>query len=256
MQQSFPKNLHVHTTSTKEEACELLTQALNTTLKKAFDDKTPFLLLVSGGSAFDLFPHIDVKNFSSASTVGVLDERFSTDPSVNNMEQFKKTNFYTALQDKKVESIDTTVAHGETMEQLAVRFDQELWNWKKNNSEGIIVATVGIGPDGHTSGVLPFPENPSLFTELFENPDTLVVSYDADGKNPYRYRATTTNTFLRNYLDHAFVYAVGANKKDALVKVGLDSGDLPATPARILREMKDVHLFTDVSLEENNSPQQ
>lgn len=249
MENNFSKNLTVHTVATKEEACMMLTQALNNTLKKLHEENKPFLLLVSGGSAFDLFPHIDLASFSDLATVGVLDERYSTDPTINNMAQFKATSFYTSAKEKGTQFIDTTVQDGETQEQLATRFDQELAGWKSNNSNGVIVATVGIGPDGHTSGVLPFPENPSVFSELFESPDKLVAAYDADGKNPYRYRATTTNTFLRDYIDHAFVYAVGANKKEALTRLVAQSGDLPTTPARVLRDMKDVALFTDVTLE-------
>lgn len=247
--QSLSKNLHIHTVTSKEEACAKLTEELNTTLKKLHEDKKPFLLLVSGGSAFDLFPHIDLASFSNLVTIGVLDERYSPDPTINNMAQFKATSFYASAKDQGTHFIDTTVQNEETQEQLAKRFDQELVSWKKNNSNGVIIATVGIGPDGHTSGVLPFPENPSLFSELFENPDKLVAAYDADGKNPYRYRATTTNTFLRNYIDYAFVYAVGANKKEALTRLVAETGDLPTTPARVLLEMKDVALFTDVTLE-------
>lgn len=249
MQNSLSTNLHLHTVATKEDACAKLTEALNSTLKKLHDDNKSFLFLVSGGSAFDLFPHIAIENFSDKATLGVLDERYSTDPKENNFAQFQQTDFYTSVKEKGVHFIDTTVVDGESGEQHAKRFGQSLSDWKKNNPRGVIVATVGIGPDGHTSGVLPFPENPSLFSELFENPDKLVADYDADGKNPYRYRSTTTNTFLRNYIDHAFVYAVGANKKDALTRLVAQTGDLPTTPARVLTEMKDVQLFTDVNLD-------
>ncbi len=241
--------MQTYTVPTKEEARLQLTQALNSTLKELHDDNKPFLLLVSGGSAFDLFTDIDLNNFDNSATVGVLDERYSTDPTVNNMDQFMHTAFYTSLKNKNVQFIDTTVQDEETGEEHAKRYDQALSEWKEEHRDGVIVAIVGIGPDGHTSGILPFPENPSLFTKLFENPNTLVVHYDADGKNPYRYRSTTTNIFLRNYIDHSFVYAVGANKKDALTRLAAKEGSLAETPARILREMKDVQLFTDVSLE-------
>ncbi len=249
MENNFSKNFTIHTVATKEEACANLTQALNSTLKKLHEENKPFLLLVSGGSAFDLFPLITVSSIGQNVTIGVLDERYSTDPKENNFAQFQQTDFYHAAKEKGAKFIDTTVQDGETHEQHASRFEKALRDWKEKNSNGVIVSTVGIGPDGHTSGVLPFPENPSLFSELFENSDTLVAAYDADGKNPYRYRATTTNTFLRDYIDHAFVYAVGANKKEALTRLVAETGDLPTTPARVLLEMKDVALFTDVTLE-------
>ena len=242
-------NLQVHTVASKGEAASALTEKLNVVLSEAQQDKKSVLLLVSGGSAFDLFPLITASSIDQNVTIGVLDERYSTDPKENNFAQFQQTDFYHGAKEKGAKFIDTTVQDGEVHEQHASRFEQALREWKETNSEGIIVATVGIGPDGHTSGVLPFPENPSLFSELFENPEKLVAAYDADGKNPYRYRSTTTNTFLKEYLDHAFVYAVGENKKDALTRVVSDTGSLAETPARVLREMKDVQLFTDVTLE-------
>ena len=241
--------MQTYIVTTKEEARLKLTQELNSSLKEVHKDNKPFLLLVSGGSAFDLFPDISLDNFGSLATVGVLDERYSTDPKENNMAQFMQTTFYAALKAKNVQFIDTTVQGEETGEEHAKRFDRSLSDWKKNNPDGVIFAIVGIGPDAHTSGILPFPENPSLFSKLFENPDALVVHYDADGKNPYRYRSTTTNIFLRNYIDYAFVYAVGVNKKDALIRLAAKEGSLAETPARILLEMKSVALFTDVSLQ-------
>lgn len=249
MQKDFSNNLHVTIVSSKEDASAKLTQQLNAKLQESHAKQQPVLLLVSGGSAFDLFPSIDDSAIDEQVTIGVLDERYSQDPKENNFAQFQQTDFYAAVKGKGAKFIDTTVQDGEEHEAHAVRFQKALSDWKTSHPDGVIIATVGIGPDGHTSGILPFPENPTLFTELFENPDTLVAAYDADGKNPYRYRSTTTNIFLRSYLDHAFVYAVGENKKDALMRVVSDTGDLPTTPARVLREMKDVQLFTDVALE-------
>lgn len=242
-------NFRIHQVSSKEEAASELTQKLNPVLAQAQSVNNSVLLLVSGGSAFDLFPLIDTASIDEHVTIGVLDERYSTDPKENNFAQFQTTAFYQAAKEKGAQFIDTTVQEGEEHEAHAKRFEKAFLDWDEVNPDGVIVATVGIGPDGHTSGILPFPENPSRFEELFENIDILVAAYDAEDKNPYRYRSTTTNTFLRDYLDYAFVYAVGANKKDALTRVIAESGDLPTTPARVLRELQSVDLFTDVSLE-------
>jgi len=249
MQSRFSENLQIHTFPTKEEVTMQTASVLNEILKKIQQENKSILLLLSGGSAFDLLSHIDEAILTDKTTIAVLDERYSTDPKINNFAQVQQTPFYTTTQESGVKTIDTTVQENETMEQLATRFQSSLQEWKKNNPDGEIVAIVGIGPDGHTSGILPFPENPALFAELFENPDKWVVSYDADGKNPYRYRATTTNIFLRNFIDHAVVYAVGENKKEALTRLIAETGSLAETPARVLREMKCVDLFTDVVIE-------
>ncbi|HSA84051.1 MAG TPA: 6-phosphogluconolactonase [Patescibacteria group bacterium] len=242
-------NFRLHTVSSKEKAVTQLTEKLNGVLSEARQEHISVLLLVSGGSAFDLFPLVDVLTIDEHVTIGVLDERYSRDPKENNFAQLQQTEFYRTAKDKGAHFIDTTVQDDEEHEAHAKRFGQVLTDWKKENPDGVVVATVGIGPDGHTSGVLPCPENPELFTKLFEDPGVFVAAYDAEGKNPYRYRSTTTNTFLREYIDHAFVYAVGENKKDALSRVIAETGDLPTTPARVLREMKSVDLFTDVVLE-------
>jgi 6-phosphogluconolactonase/glucosamine-6-phosphate isomerase/deaminase len=248
MQFLIPENVRVYILSSKGEVITKISKNLNIVLANTIKVEAPVLLLVSGGSAFDIFPHIDINNFGDKVTLGVLDERFSINSSENNMTQLKATDFYKQVLSNGCHIIDTAVIDGETIEQLENRFNDALLGWIKNNPQGVVIATVGIGPDGHTSGILPFPENPSLFSQLFENSKKLVVNYDADGKNPYRYRVTTTNTFLRDYIDHAFVYAVGENKKDALIRLKSDSGDLATTPARILREMKNVDLFTDIDI--------
>lgn len=241
------QNLHLNTCA-KEAVATQATTALNKILENLYQKNKPCLLLLSGGSAFDLLTYIDDKNLNDKTTLAVLDERYSTNPNENNFAQFKQNLFYSIAQGKNCNMIDTTVHANETKEQLAQRFQNKLQEWKNNNPSGETVAIVGVGPDGHTSGILPFPENPKRFAELFAKPNQLVVSYDAHSKNPYRYRVTTTITFMRNFIDHAIVYAVGENKRGALTQILADSGSLAATPARIFREMKQVRLFTDITL--------
>lgn len=245
---SVSKNFHIYPFPTKDEATLHTAKAINRTLAKLYKENKPSLLLLSGGSAYAVLSHIDDDVLSEKTTITVLDERYSTDPTVNNMAQLQQTAFFQFVQKRKCHVIDTRVHQQESLDELAARFDKALSAWKNNNPDGEIVALLGIGPDSHTSGILPFPENSALFSQQFENAERIVVGYDAEGKNPYRYRVTTTNTFLRDFIDHSFVYAVGENKKEALSRVLAEDGDLPTTPARILREMKRVDLFTDVTI--------
>jgi len=46
-------------------------------------------------------------------------------------------------------------------------------------------------------------------------------------------------------VDHAVVYVVGEEKRATFERVLAENGALAETPARIIREMKDVRLFTD-----------
>ena len=58
-------------------------------------------------------------------------------------------------------------------------------------------------------------------------------------------RVTTTFPYLLYVVDYSIVYAVGEEKKEALKRVLQDKGTLEETPARVIRDMKNVYLFTD-----------
>lgn len=211
---------------------------LNNSLRE--NSQKPMLFLSSGGSAFDLLDEIEEEAFGSHITVGVLDERYSEDLYTNNFAQLRSMPFYQKAKDKGCRLISTLV-EDRTQEQLADDFEQALKQWRKENLDGKIVITQGIGPDLHTSGVMPFPENQEVFENLFLNPEKWVVAYDASGKNPYSKRVTTTLSFLKDEVDISVVYAVG---KD-LTKVFEEEGSLHQTPARIIKEMKNVKVFSD-----------
>ena len=66
--------------------------ALHDALRKS--SACPVLFLVSGGSTLSLVHTIDVALVKSNWTFGVLDERYSTDPSINNFAQVAATPFY------------------------------------------------------------------------------------------------------------------------------------------------------------------
>jgi len=55
------------------------------------------------------------------------------------------------------------------LEKLAHRYESSLFEWAKKHPEGKIIATMGIGFDGHTAGIMPYPENPETFARLFED---------------------------------------------------------------------------------------
>lgn len=215
----------------KEEARQKAVDTLN----KLFSIKEPILFLASGGSALELLEHL---NIPENMTVSVLDERYSTDLLINNFSQLS-----TKIQ--AVHVIDTRAQEGETLEQFAERFEQGLRSWKDENPNGKIVITQGMGPDGHTSGIMPYPENPELFETLFGDPKRWIVGYDATGKNEFPLRATTTLSFLRTQVDSSIAYITGENKKAALERVLAKDGSLAETPARIMREMKQVIMYTD-----------
>lgn len=208
---------------------------------------SPLLFLVSGGSAFAILDMVPKKVLGPHVTIGVLDERFSTDLLVNNFCQLSSLPFFRRATEAGCAFIDTRVYSGDTIEAFADRFEVVLQEWKLQHPEGKVIITQGIGPDGHTAGIMPFPEDPVRFKELFER-EQWVVGYDAGSKNTYPLRVTVTNTFLRNGVDSSVILASGEAKKIPLECVMSEDGVLADTPARIVREMQDVIIVTDQPL--------
>jgi len=236
--------MEIYKAKNKDDAARKAIQMVNACLREA--KKNPVLLMVSGGSAFNLLHGINAKNLGKHITISVLDERFSEDPKISNFVQLAGTEFYRKAGERGVSFIDTRPRAGETVEELAKRFEKGLREWRERNSGGKVIITQGVGEDGHTAGIMPYPENPKLFKRLFDDSSTWVVGYDAGEKNEYALRVTITHPFLRDVVDHSIIYAVGEGKREALRRVFLKEGTLWETPARIIHEMKDVKLFTDV----------
>lgn len=207
----------------------------------------PVLFLVSGGSPLEILKYLSADPFDVRLTVGVSDERWSTDPSVNNFAQVITTPWYASVTKKGSASIDTRPASGETVEEAGRRFDAALKTWKQANPAGKIVITQGIGLDGHTAGMMPYPEDERAFGFLFDDSDVWAVGYDAKEKNKYPLRVTTTLPFLR-FVDDSIVFVCGQDKKEPLARVLAPDGALAATPGRIIHQMKHCLLFTDLTL--------
>ncbi len=234
----------IEKTANKQDAIRISSEKLQQ-LFYDFLDK-PVLFLSSGGSAFQILDTIPSDLISHTMTIGVLDDRYSIDPAINNFAQLTSTGFYTNVVKKGCSFINTTVIDGESGEAHATRFENTLQNWRQEHSDGVVIATAGMGADGHTSGIMPFPEDPEKCDKLF-NTSRWVVYYDALGKSSYPLRSTTTFTFLKNEIDHAIFFISGDDKKEAFNRMISDSGTLAETPARIAHEMKNVVVVTDLT---------
>ncbi|MBI2641965.1 MAG: 6-phosphogluconolactonase [Candidatus Wildermuthbacteria bacterium] len=194
----------------------------------------PVLFLSSGGSALQLLDEIDTTCLPKNLTVGVLDERMDVEPKNSNRAQFKISPFFMKLQERNVPF------HDLLSDEYSFFLSTEKY------PDGKVIITQGVGADGHTAGIVPFPEDPKMFRQLFENEDRSAVVYEAEEKNEYPHRATATISFLRQEVDHSVVYMVGEEKREALERILADEGTLYETPARIVREMQNVTIFTDI----------
>lgn len=225
---------------------EFLLESVGKQINSVIKD-SEVLLLISGGSSLAILNNISVSLINSNITISVLDERYTSNTSINNFSQIMQTAFYRFATKSGCSFIDSRPT-GETLTELALRLDQELKEWKQEHREGHIIATQGIGEDGHTSGIMPYPENETLFRELFEDEKKWVVGYDAGNKNRYPMRATTTIPFLK-MIDFSFMYVVGENKKEVLQKALSSETKLHEVPSKVIQEMKNVEVYTDQKVE-------
>jgi len=204
------------------------------------------LFLSSGGSSLAMLEHINVSYFGSQSTITVLDERYSTDPTINNFSQLMKTNFYEKVLRNGSRFIDTRPKDNGSMENTAMRFEKELRDWMKKG-DGIIIATIGVGPDAHTAGIMPYPEDKKLFEASFEG-EQLVKGYNAGNKSPYPLRITVTMPFMRK-INFAVSIIRGSDKKEAVSRLKSEKGSLHESPCRIIRELPHAEVFIEPPLQ-------
>lgn len=207
----------------------------------------PILLMLSGGSSLSILDNINSKNLSSNITVTVLDERYSMDPAVNNFAQIERTKFFSDAIEKGCNFINTKVMENESIDGLSNRFELKLNEWLEKNPNGKIVATVGIGDDGHIAGMMSYPNEIKFFDKLFNdgNHNNIVTAYNAEHRNEYPMRITSNMNMLRR-IDFAVIFAQGEKNKAALINLFSNEGTLASTPAKIIREMEgEVVLFTD-----------
>lgn len=213
-----------------------------TALLKAWDEN-PVLLLCSGGSALALLNDISQEAVGPDVTLGLLDERFDHNFEHTNASALRTTAFFARAMRASVHVLDIDIRDDDTLVSYTARFEGELRGWRARYPQGRIIITQGVGADGHTAGIMPFPEDPARFQKLFEDPDHWVVGYDAGEKNRFPLRVTVTLPFLRHEVDGAVVYAVGEEKKEAIERVQALEGTLAETPARIIHEMRRARIF-------------
>ena len=235
--------MQIHRLKDKEKAKAGAKKALSALFAK--HKNTPVLFLSSGGSALELLDGLFLPGRKDLITLGMLDERYSEKEEVNNFLSLTKTKFFFEMLTGGTMLIDTSIQDKESLSDISERFSASLRGWRTINPTGIIIATIGIGEDGHTAGIMS-GINEEEFGNLFENDNVWAVGYDTGKRGDERERVTVTLPFLR-MIDYAVVYVVGWQKERALSRVMKKEGSLRETPARIIREMKDVSVFTDIS---------
>lgn len=258
----FPPGPHLkifHSANPRQEA----TQALAKIFKEYVN--VPVLFLSSGGSALSLLtPEILTEN--PQLTVSVLDEHYVADPNELNFEKLKKTEFFGALTQQPPSSQTRTPPllrgvqtphptsplkrgggttfdpYGGEVGDAGKRFDTFLKQWRAKYPQGRIVVTVGMGPDGHTAGIVPFSDA-VLFKKLFDTPETLAVGYKTDyGTFPERVTATFS---LLKVASDVILYAAGEEKRKTIETCMQKEKPVNEFPAMFLKTLPQTTFFTD-----------
>ncbi len=205
----------------------------------------PVLLLLAGGSSFDVLNFIDPNSLGSNITVTVTDEIYTDDVGDSNFGTLQILPFYDALINVDALCIDTQILASESFEENTERFNRNLVEWKKDFPRGVVISLIGVGDDGSVAGIIPGILSDKDFDEKF-NGKEMAAGMDCGDKNKHQFRVSTTLNFLRDSVDQALVYMVGENKNNSLKNISAEAGDIHVTPSRIFNEMKSVIVFTDI----------
>jgi len=237
--------MHLSTYQSELDAIQHASEQLKR-IFESFQDQ-PLLFLSSGGSVLALLEYIPQNLLSKRLTVSTLDDRFSHKPSANTFAQLSATSFFERAKAAGARVIDTTPQMNETLEQFGRRIDATFKQWQQEHETGVVAATMGMGADGHTSGIMPYPNEPEEFDALFCRTDAWVVGYNAGNKNEIPDRATTTIPFLTGHVRHAVMLIMGKEKKSAFERLCAMEGSICKTPARVVHDMNDVQIFTTLA---------
>lgn len=204
---------------------EVITRLIRTHL----DEGEQVLWLVSGGSAVSIA--VETSRLlqqgqvpTGKLVVSLVDERYGeVGHADSNWRQLMDGGF--ELPGARLEP----VLKGKGMEATAADFSAFLEEWLGRADYRI--GLLGIGPDGHTTGILPR-------SSAVDAPG-LVATYEGGG-----YRRITTTAGALEKLDEAVVYAVGKAKWPVLDKL---ESELPATeqPAQLLKRIPNLTIYND-----------
>jgi 6-phosphogluconolactonase/glucosamine-6-phosphate isomerase/deaminase len=199
------------------------------------------LFLLSGGSAFDILPFIEISKAPSSLTLSVLDERYTEKKENQNTEKLFSSLFYKKMKEKGAFFFDARKRECESLEQNAKRFDLFLKEWHIRHPFGIVCTTLGMGEDGHTAGILPYAFNEETFSSFFFKNGVCAVGYSYQGETEHKERITTTLFYLKRHSDFCLFYVVGGKKKKVIEKLFSEENlSYREMPAKIIKEMQNV----------------
>ena len=188
--------------------------------------------LISGGSnipaTVQIMDNIPTKHTDNL-TIMLVDERYGKPGhSQSNWQQ---------LLDAKIEQKHSThltiLEDGLNEAGTVTKYNSLAKQAFKNND--LVIAQLGIGPDGHIAGLL--PGSSSLKAK-----GALVAGFMSD-EEPPKYRLTMTFDSLRK-IDAAYCFAFGKPKRVAIKNLQ-DKLSLDEEPAQILKQIPEAYIYND-----------
>lgn len=198
--------------------------------------------LLSGGSALDIVEYLDAAYSGECRTIFMMgDERVSRESTVNNYLQL--VSRYGSQQVAK-HVIPTVPLVNESPELFAARIENIFLQLLSNLKNPKIIAVLGVGMDGHTSGI--FPMNKETFGAVYRD-DRTYVSIPAEGLriDP---RASFTPSWLLTNVDEIIGYVTGESKLSILQNLLNESKEIHERPAEVIKQHRNAHLYTDLSI--------
>lgn len=241
--------MKIHRSQDKTDAASQCARAITQKILES----VPHVLLLSGGSALEVIPFFESlwkeQNIPLRMlTLGMADERF--DATYNNFLTLKASypSFCSFVESNHGVFLDTSPRFPTQYEE-ADWYDQELTRVfvETEHQLGNITILLGLGDDGHTAGIVPYPpEEEQSFYPLFLDTDRLAVGYDATGKNQFPKRFTLTYPGLTR-ANELFVFACGEKKKEVLKTIETNTEPLHRYPGLFFANTSQtVTLFTDI----------
>jgi len=191
------------------------------------------LWLVSGGSAIDI--QVNVMSLLSKSheryienlTILPVDERYGPfDHKDSNAAQLGQAGFNPT----PALWLDV-LSDNLSFEQTVSRYDALAK--KLIEKSDYVVATLGLGTDGHTAGIL--PQSPAIKEDMAS-----VVGYIW---RDYKRMTISPTVFMR--IDAAYVFAYGDKKQEALQRLFNNSESVSKLPAKLLYDITNSTVYND-----------
>ncbi len=209
------------------------TEAITKALQEALQHGSPVLWLVSGGSAIPIQVACmkkltqKVPDMLAHLTIVPVDERYGPAGHIDsNAEQMRQAGF-----DPGLATWFDILGEGGSLSETLARYETVVED--SFAQAKTVIATLGLGPDGHTAGVL--PDSPAVVDST-----ATVIGY-----NWSDYTRMTLGLAQLQQIHAAYVLAYGDSKCEALQRIRDNQEPLSALPAKVLYDIPTVTVYND-----------